>query len=54
MEISVFCASAKHTGLEGRPKDMQHGHRLADSAVTSLKHDDGKGVERPVDMYVVH
>ena len=32
----------------------KNGHRLADSAVTSLKHDDGKGVELPVDMYVVH
>ena len=32
----------------------KNGHRLADSAVTSLKHDGGKGVELPVDMYVVH
>ena len=32
----------------------KNGHRLADSAVTSLKHDNGKGVELPVDMYVVH
>ena len=32
----------------------KNGRRLADSAVTSLKHDGGKGVELPVDMYVVH
>ena len=30
----------------------KNGHRLADSAVTSLKHDNGKGVELPLDMYM--
>ena len=32
----------------------KNGRRLADRAVTSLKHDGGKGVELPVNMYVVH
>ena len=32
----------------------KNGRRLADRAVTSLKHEGGKGVELPVDMYVVH
>ena len=32
----------------------KNGRRLADRAVTSLKHEGGKGVELPVDMHVVH
>ncbi len=32
----------------------KQGNQLADSAVTSLRHGNGKGVDLPVDMYVIH
>ena len=32
----------------------KQGHQLTDGAVTSLRYDNGKGVQLPVDLYIVH
>ncbi len=32
----------------------RQGNQLTDRAVTSLRYEDGKGVQLPVDMYIVH